>query len=310
MLLTLFALLAGLALLTFGAEALVGGAVTLARKLAMPPLLIGITIVGFGTSLPELVVSVKAALANSPDIALGNVVGSNTANILLIGGLAALIAPIAARAEDYKRDLTVMIAASVILLGLGTWGGISRFSGAAIFVALITYLTWAAMTARDRNHEPDEGDIPGWRSNTGVAIALVVVGLAGLFLGANLLVGAAIDIARVFGLSEAVIGLTIVAVGTSLPELATSVAAAIRRHSDVALGNIVGSNIFNILGILGVTALIRPLPIAGSMARVDIPIMLAVAALLTLLIWSGSGIRRWSGVGLLVLYTAYIAWLL
>ncbi len=304
---TLPGLLGGLVLLSLGAEALVAGAVTIARRFSMPPLLIGLTIVGFGTSLPELLVSVKAALDRSPDIAIGNVVGSNIANILLIVGLAAIIAPVAARFLAYRRDLVIMLAASVLLLAIGWWGGIGRLAGAVMLGGLVAYLVYTARSGMADGCEAQEDTLPAWRRSFPVAIGSVLLGLGGLFLGANWLVESAIEISRTFGMSEATIGLTIVAVGTSLPELATSVAAAIRRHADVALGNVIGSNIFNILGILGVTALISPVPVSSSIASFDIPVMLATALVLTGMIAFRSGIGRIGGLCLLTLYGCYVA---
>jgi len=307
---TLPGLLGGLVLLSLGAEALVSGAVTIARRFSMPPLLIGVTIVGFGTSLPELVVSVKAALDGAPDIAIGNVVGSNIANILLIVGVAALIAPIAAKFIAYRRDLLVMLAASILMLALGIWGGVGRIAGGVMLLMLIGYLTYAARSGIGVETENQPDTLPAWRRSMPIAAASVLIGLVALFAGANWLVGSAIEISRAFGLSEATIGLTVVAVGTSLPELATSVAAAIRRHGDVALGNVIGSNVFNILGILGITALISPVGISAGMAAVDIPVMILTAFLLAGLIATGSGIGRLAGIGLLVLYSGYTGWLL
>lgn len=307
---TLPGLLGGLVLLSIGAEALVSGAVTIARRFSMPPLLIGVTIVGFGTSLPELVVSVKAALKGAPDIAVGNVVGSNIANVLLIVGLAAVIAPIAAKFLSYRRDLVMMLAVSLLMLALGWTGDIGRIAGGLMLAGLIFYLVYTARCGmgEETGNDPEHG--PAGRRSMPVAGTSIVIGLCALFLGANWLVDGAIEISRAFGLSEATIGLTVVAVGTSLPELATSVAAAIRRHGDVALGNVIGSNIFNILGILGVTAMISPVAISPAIAAINIPVMLATAVALTALIAFFRGIGRMSGVGLLALYAGYLAWLL
>lgn len=307
---TLPGLLGGLILLCVGAEALVFGAVTVARRFSMPPLLIGLTIVGFGTSLPELLVSVKAALDGSPDIAVGNVVGSNIANILLIVGLAAVITPVAARYLAYRRDLLIMLAASVLLLAIGWWGGIDRLAGAVMLAGLVAYLVFTARSGMATSFEAEEDTLPAWRRSFPIAIVSVLLGLGGLFLGANWLVESAVEISRTLGMSEATIGLTIVAVGTSLPELATSVAAAIRRHGDVALGNVIGSNVFNILGILGATAIIAPVPVSSSMASLDIPVMLVTALALAGLIAFRSGVSRIAGLGLLVVYTGYVAWLI
>lgn len=307
MLLNLLSLAAGLALLTLGADYLVRGAISFANRLGMPPLLIGLTVVGFGTSMPELLVSLQAALDGSPAIAVGNVVGSNIANILLILGTAAVISPIAARIPNLKRDMAMMLVAAVTMLGLGYWGVVNIWLGLAMFALLAAYLAWVTHTDR-RRMTAEEAELvvklAGWKE-----AVFMVGGLAGLFLGANLLIDAATAFAREFGISEAVIGLTIVAVGTSLPELATSVVAAFRRQAEIALGNVVGSNIFNILGILGITAVVVPVPIENSMASFDIPFMLAVSAALVALILIAGRIGRIAGIGMLAVYTGYVAWL-
>ncbi|MDF1607240.1 calcium/sodium antiporter [Hoeflea sp. YIM 152468] len=307
MVLQFLALAAGLALLTGGAEYLVRGAISLANRLGMPPLLIGLTVVGFGTSMPELLVSLQAALSGSPAIAVGNVVGSNTANILLILGVAAMISPIAARIPNLNRDLVMMLMAALVILGLGYWGVATFWSGLAMFAALVGYLAWVTHSDRQRMTEEEAElalKIAGWKE-----ALFIVGGLAALFLGADMLIDAATVIARSFGISEAVIGLTIVAIGTSLPELATSVVAAFRRHAEVALGNVVGSNIFNILGTLGITAMVVPVPIEHSMASFDIPFMLAVSVALIALVLIAGRISRGAGIAMVALYASYIIWL-
>lgn len=307
MLLNLLSLGAGLVLLTIGAEYLVRGAISLANRLGMPPLLIGLTVVGFGTSMPELLVSLQAALGGAPAIAVGNVVGSNTANILLILGVAAAISPIAARIPNLNRDLVMMLVAAVVMLGLGFWGVVDFWLGLTSFAVLAAYLSWVTHTDRRRMSEEEAElvvKIAGWKE-----AVFIVGGLGALFFGADLLIDAATAIARSFGISEAVIGLTIVAVGTSLPELATSVVAAFRRHAEVALGNVVGSNIFNILGILGITAMVVPVPVEDSIASFDVPFMLAVSVALIALILISGRIGRGAGAVMLVVYTGYVAWL-
>ena len=307
MLLHILMLTGGLILLTIGAEYLVRGAISLANRLGMPPLLIGLTVVGFGTSMPELLVSLQAALGGAPAIAVGNVVGSNTANILLILGVAAAISPIAARIPNLKRDLVMMLVAAVVMLGLGWWGVVNFWLGLTSFAVLAAYLSWVTHTDRRRMTEEEAElvvKIAGWKE-----AVFIVGGLGALFIGADLLIDAATAIARSFGISEAVIGLTIVAVGTSLPELATSVVAAFRRHAEVALGNVVGSNIFNILGILGITAMVVPVPVESSMASFDIPFMLAVSLALIALILATGRISRGAGVAMVAVYTGYVAWL-
>lgn len=295
---------AGLLGLLLGGESLVRGAVDIARTLAMPPLLIGLTVVGFGTSTPELLVSVDAALRGVPDIAIGNVVGSNIGNILLIVGLTALIWPIRVTGQTLRRDLSVMIVAALSLLPLFWMGFIPRLAGVALVAGLAAYLVWAYLAPRG-TPEPDVAAPPKpvWQ-----ALAWLLFGLAALMLGARLLVDGAVNIAQAFGLSEAFIGLTIVAVGTSLPELATSCIAALRRQSDIAIGNIVGSNIFNVLGILGATAIITPISVADRFLVLDLPVMLAASGLLAVLLLVRSGVGRSGGAALLLAYGAYL-WL-
>jgi cation:H+ antiporter len=301
-------LAAGLALLTLGADFLVRGAISFARRLGMPPLLIGLTVVGFGTSMPELLVSLQAALAGSPAIAVGNVVGSNIANILLILGVSAAISPIAARIPNLKRDMAMMLVAALIMFGLGYWGIVSFLPGLAMFALLAAYLAW--VTRSDRCGMTTEESELGVQLKAWKEALFILGGLAGLILGANLLIDAATAIAREFGISEAVIGLTIVAVGTSLPELATSVVAAFRRHAEIALGNVVGSNIFNILGILGLTAIVVPVPVETSMATFDIPFMVVTSLALIALILVAGRISRIAGLAMVAVYTCYVAWLL
>jgi cation:H+ antiporter len=295
---------AGLLGLLLGGESLVRGAVDIARTLAMPPMLIGLTVVGFGTSTPELLVSADAALRGVPDIAIGNVVGSNIGNILLIVGLTALIWPIRVTGQTLRRDLGVMIVAALCLLPLFWMGVIPRLAGVALIAGLAAYLAWAYLAPRG-TPEPDVAvpPKPVWQ-----ALAWLLFGLAALMLGARLLVDGAVNIAQAFGLSEAFIGLTIVAVGTSLPELATSCIAALRRQSDIAIGNIVGSNIFNVLGILGATAIITPIPVADRFLVLDLPVMLAASGLLAVLLLVRSGVGRSGGAALLLAYSAYL-WL-
>lgn len=294
-------ILGGLVGLFFGGEALLRGAVGLAQAARLSPLVIGLTVVGFGTSTPELLVSLKAALDGAPDIALGNVVGSNIANILLILGLSALIWPLHLAAGGMRRDALVMVGAAVMLLGLVSLGTIGRGAGIVLILGLVAYL-WVAL----RRSEPIEAEEtiperPIWASALWVG-----AGLAGLMLGAGFLVDGAVILARKFGISEAFIGLTIVAVGTSLPELATSLVAALRRQSAIALGNIVGSNIFNILGILGLTAAITPVAAENRFVQFDVPIMLVVSAIFGALLWRGRKIGRIAGAISLGLYVAYV----
>jgi len=296
-------LLAGLFGLLLGGEALVRGSVGIAQRLSLSPLLIGLTVVGFGTSTPELLVSVDAAWRGVPDIALGNVLGSNIANILLIAGLSALIWPIRAGSTGIGRDLLVMIGAALLLIPFFAMGQIGRVGGLILCAGLVTYL----VTVYRQAEPPAAGTVtPPAPGSAWLAGLTVLTGLAGLMLGARLLVDGAVAIARDHALSEAFIGLTIVAVGTSLPELATSPIAALRRQSDIAIGNIVGSNIFNVLGILGLTAIITPVPVASRFLVVDLPIVIGVSVLLGALLLGRRSIGRLAGFGMLLAYGAYV----
>lgn len=300
---------AGLGLLFVGGEGLVRGSVAIADRMRISRLVVGMVIVGFGTSTPELLVSLQAALSGSPEIALGNVIGSNIANVLLIMGTAALIWPIANTDPSMRREVLVMLAVSAALIPLLMMGTLSRLAGLGMIAVLSAYLfiTYRLENqGRDSAFTPQAEEVADISMKPALAAGAVVVGLAMLMFGARLLVDGATGIARDFGVSEAVIGLTIVAVGTSLPELATSVVAAMRKHADVALANIVGSNIFNILAILGLTATITPVPVASRFATLDAPVMLAVAATLTLMLFTMKQIGRGWGVGLLMVYAAYV----
>ena len=290
----------GLAMLFFGGEALVRGASSVARHFHLSPMVIGLTIVGFGTSAPELLVSLQAALEGKPEIAIGNVVGSNIANILLILGISALIAPLIIPARRMWRDLAFMMAATAILWAMLLGTEITRTYGAILFLGLLIFLasTFFFGKVEPEPDQPEENQLKAWGFTIGGLIILVI--------GARLLVDSAVVIATAYGISEAVIGLTIVAVGTSLPELATSVIAAFRKQTEIAVGNIVGSNVFNIFGILGITALIAPIPADPRFAAIDMPWAMAAAVGLTVLAFLLNGLPRVAGVLLLVAYAAYI----
>lgn len=293
----------GLVALLAGGDLLVRGAVGVARRFGVSPLVIGLTLVGFGTSAPELVTSLSAALAGAPAIALGNVVGSNIANILLILGVAALIRPVAAQMAGLPREASWVGGSALALAALAVSGQISTLSGACLIGFLGFYL-WGAF----RSSSVPSDDLSVLTDPLPKAATLLVIGLALTIGGAIALVDGATGIARAYGVPEAVIGLTLVAVGTSLPELATTVMAARRGQSDVALGNILGSGIFNILGILGTTALVVPLPVDASLLP-DIGVMLASTALLIGLLFWKKCIGRKSGAMFLLLYAGYMAWL-
>lgn len=304
-------LLAGLVLLYVGGESLVKGACTLAGRLGVSSLAIGLTVVAFGTSMPELVVSVDAAVSGANDISLGNVVGSNIANITLILGVAALIAPTFAEAKIVRIDAPVMIVVSLALLLALSDGQLSRMEGFFFFTGIIVFTGFTFWHTRRFSEigNSDPGLLSTAPGSSGMRIGTqVALGLGGLILGGHFVVEGAVAIASSLGLSQAVIGLTIVAVGTSLPELSTSVIAAMRREGDIAIGNIVGSNIFNILGILGVTAIINPLEL-GGIGWDDLWLMVATACALTLMLYFRSALKRPEGLLLLATFIAYTTWL-
>jgi len=303
----------GLALLLAGGEGVVRGAVATARQLGISPLVIGLTVVGFGTSAPELVVSVGAALSGSPALAVGNVLGSNIANILLIVGIAALLTPLAVHRDALRRDGVVLVLVTLGFPLVALNGTIGRAAGMAMVAALIAYLVWSVWSdKRDAGpiaelHREEAADFSAPLPQAGWAIALaIVLGLAALIVGAHLAVTGSTAIARDAGISETVIGITLVAVGTSLPELATAVAAARRGHADVCIGNIVGSNLFNILGIAGASAIAAPLPLTDPIAIADMWIMVGVTGLLMIFMMTGLRIVRWEGFALLALYGVFL----
>jgi cation:H+ antiporter len=317
--LTVVLLLAGFVLLVLGGEVLVRGASGIAASLGMSPLLVGLTVVSFATSSPELAVSVDAALSGTPELALGNVIGSNIANILLILGLAALMTPMLVRSQLVRLDIPVMIALSLALLLFALDGTISTLDGALLLGALVAYVVLAIRVGRRSTESeaevamaPQEEPEEVARRPLGWNVALVVAGIALLVAGANWLVESASAIAASLGISDLVIGLTVVAVGTSLPELATSIIAAARGQRDLAVGNVVGSNIFNIGAVLGLSAVVVPagIPVADAAIGFDIPIMLAVAVALLPVVFTGLAVARWEGGVFVAYYVAYTGYLL
>ena len=306
-------LVLGLVLLVVGGDVLVRGAVAVAKRTGLSPLVIGLTLVGFGTSTPELVTSVRAALAGSPGIAVGNVIGSNISNILLILGLAALTHPLATDRRAFKRDGPMVLAAALVCLAVVAAGDIGRPVGLLLVALLIGYLVLAY---RLESRAPEGTKLHEVEAEA-VAPAPTALWLGGLFVaggliltvaGAHVLVGAAIELARAAGLSESVVGLTIVGVGTSLPELVTSVVAAFRRQSDVAFGNIVGSNIYNVLGILGVTAVVRPIEVPADIAGLDVWVMTVATVALIAFAMTGWRLNRLEGAAFVAAYLAYIGY--
>lgn len=310
-------IVAGLAGLVLGGEMLVRGAVSAAKGFGISPMVIGLTLVGFGTSTPELVTSLQAAMSGSSGIAIGNVVGSNIGNVLLILGVAAMIAPIAVNPVALRRDGAVMMAATILCVGAVLAGDVGRVTGLLLVCGLAAYLTTTLLLERRAKNSPasavyiaESEAVPGPDHALGLSLAIAVGGLIITIVGARLLVSGAVSAAQAIGISEAVIGLTVVAIGTSMPELATSVIAMRKGQGDVAFGNVIGSNIFNILGILGVTAIVQPMQAPPEIIRFDIWVMAAAAVLLVLFARSGWRIGHLEGVLLTSLYLAYLAWLL
>jgi cation:H+ antiporter len=307
-----FQLVLGFALLVAGGEALVRGAVSVAARFGVSPLLIGLTLVGFGTSTPELVTSLQAAFGGFPGITLGNIVGSNTMNILLILGVAAVIMPLDIDPIAFRRDGTALAIATMLAIAVIVFGSLDRWMGGVLIFALLAYLVVAylsdrtTLAARGPQGGPESVSMPGtiW-----TALGLAFGGIVVTILGARLAVDAAVLLALFWGMSETVVGLTVVAVGTSLPELVTSVMAALRRQSGIAFGNIVGSNIYNIFGVLGITALVRPIPIPPQIAQLDVWVMAAATLALIIAVLAWRRIGRSTGVVFLSAYTAYTGWL-
>lgn len=314
MILNLPLLFLGIALLTAGGEALIRGSLAAAKRLGVSPLLSGLVIVGFGTSAPELVVSVHAAVEGQPDIAIGNVVGSNIGNILLILGVCALITPLAVKPLALRRDALTVVAASTLFLILVGGSALGRPDAAIFLLALMMYLAWAYWSERFRAahsgnvHKAEANELSTVPKTLLQIVVAVVLGLLLLIGGSQVLLMGGVGVAEHFGVSEAVIGLTLVAVGTSLPELSISVTAAVRRHADVAVGNILGSNIFNLLGVLGISALLQPLPISARILQFDQWVMLGASLLLLIFLYTGRSLGRSEGAILLVCYGAYL-WL-
>lgn len=301
----MLSIIIGITLLYFGAEFLVRGSSRLAERFGISPLIIGLTIVAFGTSSPELLVSLSAAIKGSSDVAIGNVVGSNIFNIAVILGLTAIIRPPSVHLDLIRREIPFLIIISVVGFGLVWFGSVSRASGILLFFALCVYVVYSIRESR-KQAPSQESELD---QSTGMPVWLcsifIVSGLGVLILGSHLFVTGAVETARAYGVTEAVIGLTLVAAGTSLPELATSIVAAIKKESDVAIGNIVGSNIFNILCILGLTSSIVPLKVTG-IGLIDAGFMLGFAILLLPFAFTKKSVSRWEGVIFLSLYGVYL----
>lgn len=307
-------LLGGFLILTVGAEALVRGSSSLALKMGVTPLVIGLTIVSIGTSSPELAVSVKASLEGNGGIALGNVVGSNIANIGLILGISALISPMQIHAQVIRREIPILIGVTLIMLAMMFDGEFQFYDGAILFVGMLLYIWYnfkqakTDSSAATETEEITDQTVPGKSLKTPISVLMVLVGLAMLIGGGSLFVDGAVDLATLIGISPAIIGLTIVAIGTSMPELATSVVASLKKEGDLAIGNAVGSNVFNILAILSVACMVSPISTADFKLE-DFGVMLLYTLLLLPLAWTGSVLSRKEGLLLLGGYVAYLIYL-
>lgn len=307
-------IIGGIIFLAFGGDALVRGAVGIANHLKVSPMFIGLVLVGFGTSVPELSASLQAQFNDAPDVAVGNVVGSNIANILLILGVGAVIRPILAVREALLRDGLALGLATLAALTLLFYSPLPAWWGGVLIAGLLIYIGISYVLDRRRGdqagalHEAEAAST-GAPASWIVAAGFFVAGLIGVILGARFLVTGAVSLAELGGVPQSIIGLTIVAVGTSLPELAATVAAAIRRQGDVAFGNVIGSNIFNAAGILGAATLVAPLDVSSRMLREDIWVMLAATAMLIVFAFTGQRIDRREGALLLALYGVYLIWL-
>lgn len=310
---TALLLILGLAALLLGAEVLVRGASRLAIATGLSPLVIGLTVVAFGTSAPELAVGIDSVQRGAPGIAIGNVIGSNIANVLLILGISALVTPLVVSRQLVWLDVPVMVGCSLLVFALAYDGNLSRIEGVVLVVLAVVYVSWLIRIARRETAEAEDVDtsVRG-RWSWAIDLAFVLGGLALLVLGARWLVASAVEIAQALGLTELVIGLTVIAVGTSLPEIATSVMAAIRGQRDMAVGNIIGSNVLNLLVVLGLTAAVAPagIPVSPAAIHFDFPVMIATAVACLPIFFTGHCIQRWEGAVFLGYYVAYTAYLL
>jgi cation:H+ antiporter len=311
-------IIGGLALLILGGDLLVRGAATLAVALRISPLVVGLTVVAFGTSAPELAVSLQSALAGKADLAIGNVVGSNIANVLLILGLAATISPLKVSSQLLHFDVPLMILASIVMFALAADGIVSRLDGCVLFSGLIAYTLWTIVQSQRESRRVQAEFASGLPPPTSLTpgqlllqLIYIVAGLLLLCVGANWLIAGAVKIAQALGVSQLVIGLTIIAVGTSLPEIVASAVAALRGEREIAVGNVVGSNLFNILSVLGLTSIVAPqgVAVSPSALRFDLPVMVAVALACLPIFFNGNRIARWEGVMFLAYYVCYTTYL-
>jgi cation:H+ antiporter len=307
-------LLGGLVILTYGADLLVQGASGLALKFGVSALVVGLTVVAFGTSAPEMAVSVAGALKGEADLAIGNVVGSNIFNILFILGASALIVPLTVNRQLIRFDVPLMFVSTLLMYWMSL-DGIQFFEGLVLFALLLGYIFFQITQARKQSNQ-EKGDFEleatlKTKRHPGFLVFLILIGLVMLVVGSKLFVVGAVDLARIWGVSDLVIGLTIVAAGTSLPEVATSLMAALKGERDIAVGNVVGSNIFNLFGVLGVTALVSTDGLSVSQAAIDfdIPVMVAATALCLPFFWIGQTLTRWKGFVLFAGYITYTVYL-
>ncbi len=303
------ALAGGLIILLFCGDLLVRGAVALASRFGLHPLVIGLTVVAFGTSAPELMVSLKAALEGAPGISLGNIVGSNIANVLLVLGLPAIIYPTVCNQASIRRNTSMMVGSTLIFVAMCMTGMLTFFDGFILFLLVLAFLGYSGYRAKmspDDSLDDELEDISGLPERGWAIAAFMLIGLLGLPLGAELVVEGATEIARRFGVSEATIGLTVISIGTSLPELATTLVAAFRKQADVAVGNVIGSNLFNILAIGGITAMVVPLPVPEEFLRFDLWVMLASALLVVPFAFMRATITRLAGAIFTALYVGFI----
>jgi len=304
MIIDILFIVVGVSLVLFGADKLTEGASALARRMNVPEIIIGLTIVAAGTSAPELFVSIVSALKGTPDMAVGNVVGSNTMNAMLIVGCAAIVAPMTISRSTVKKDIPFSVGASVLLILLTLDSFLGIIDGIVLLVGFAIFMAYTLMQAKTGRSETKRESSPVWKN-----LLFIIFGLAGLVVGSNLFVDSASNVALALGITEGVVGLTVVAGGTSLPELATSVVAARKGQSAIAIGNVIGSNVFNILLILGLTATISPMQIEG-ITTIDMAVMLVSVALVWLFSFTKYTVERWEGALLVVGYLVYLCWLI
>ncbi len=307
MILNILFIIAGVFLVLWGADRMTDGAVSIAQRLNIPQIVIGLTIVAMGTSMPEFCVSLVSALKGTPDLAVGNVVGSNIFNVLLIVGVAALVAPMIISRSTVKKDIPWAVFSAIILSAMCLDHDISRIDALILTIGIIAFMIYTLRAAKKGEVEQEEGEKKDYKPI--VAVGLVLLGMACLIFGSNLFVDAATKVAQELHVSEGVIGLTIVAGGTSLPELATSVVAARKGQSAIAIGNVIGSNVFNTLMIVGVTGLICPMQIEG-ITPIDLAVMTIGIALLWFFSYTKCTVERWEGALLTLIFTGYMAWLI